>query len=271
MRGRLLSNAHIFFPALAALFGLLIGSFLNVCIYRIVRDMSVVAPRSFCPGCGEPIAWYDNIPVVSYILLRGRCRRCQQFINLRYPAVELLTSLVFALVAARYGPQLPCLKWLVFETILIALCFTDLEERILPDELTIGGTIAGIFFAFFVPVAGVFSELFLPHARPVLQSLFEVILGALLLTLPIWWLAIFWSRLRKREVLGMGDVKLLPLIGAFLGLEHGISALLIGSISGVLIGGGYIMLTRQKASSYELPLGTFFCLGAGLVPLLTRI
>jgi leader peptidase (prepilin peptidase)/N-methyltransferase len=267
----LLFESHVLFPSIAALFGLLMGSFLNVCIYRIVRDLSVIAPRSFCPECGESIAWFDNIPVVSYVLLRGKCRRCAKPIGLRYPAVELLTAITFALVAARYGFHLACLKWCVFEAILIALFFTDLEERLLPDELTIGGTVAGVVFATFVHVPGAFSELVLSGARPIVQSLFEAVLGAAVLTLPVWWLAIFWSRLRKREVLGLGDVKLLPLIGAFLGLEYGITALLIGSLTGVVLGGGYILITRQKAGSYELPLGTFFCLGAGIVPLLNSI
>jgi leader peptidase (prepilin peptidase)/N-methyltransferase len=264
-------DAQAFYPPLAALLGLLIGSFLNVCIHRIVRDQSVVTPRSYCPSCGESIAWFDNIPVLSYILLRGNCRHCQESISIRYPIVEVLTALIFALVAARYGMHLATLKWFVFEALLIALAVTDLEERLLPDELTIGGSVTGLIFALFVPVSGVFSELFLPRARPIVQSLFEVLMAAALLALPVWGLAAFWGRLRGKEMLGLGDVKLLPLIGAFLGLEHGITALFIGSISGVLIGGGYILATRQKAGSYELPLGTFFCLGAGLVPLLNRI
>lgn len=265
------ADAQLLFPALLALFGLLVGSFLNVCIYRIVRDMSVVRPRSFCPDCGEYIAWFDNIPVVSYLLLRGNCRHCKQPIALRYPIVEILTAILFALVGARYGMHLPSLKWCVFEGLLVTLAFVDLEERILPDEVTIGGSVVGLLFAFFIPVSGPFHELFLPHARPLFQSLFEIALGIALLTLPIWGVAEFWSRVRKMEMLGLGDVKLLPLIGAFLGLEHGFNALLIGSVSGVILGGGYILFTRKEASSYELPLGTFFCLGAALVPLLSKI
>jgi leader peptidase (prepilin peptidase)/N-methyltransferase len=267
----LASDSQWFFTALLALLGLLVGSFLNVCIYRIVRDLSVVTPRSFCPECGAGIAWFDNIPVISYLLLRGKCRHCATTIGVRYPAVELLTAVAFGLVGARYGIHPASLKWCVFEALLIALFFTDLEERLLPDELTIGGAVAGLLFATFVHVPGAFSELILSGKPAIVQSLFEAVLGALLLTLPIWWLGMFWGRLRKRQVLGLGDVKLLPLIGAFLGLEHGITALLIGSVSGVVMGGSYILLTRQKAGSYELPLGTFFCLGAGLLPLLSAI
>ncbi len=259
------------FTALFTILGLLIGSFLNVCIYRIVRDVSVVTPRSFCPACGVPIAGWDNIPVLSYLILRGKCRHCAEHISLRYPAVELLTAVIFALLGHRYGMHWATLKWCVFEALLIALFFTDLEERILPDELTLGGTAAGIVFALFVPVAGVVTELFIPGALPVLRSLTEVVVAAFLLTVPIWLLGTVWGRLRGREMIGLGDIKLLPLIGVFLGLEQGINALLIGSVSGVILGGGYILVTRQKPGSYQLPLGTFFCLGAGLLPLLNHI
>jgi leader peptidase (prepilin peptidase)/N-methyltransferase len=261
----------LLYELLAALFGLLIGSFLNVCIYRLPRDLSVVSPRSFCPSCGEPIVWFDNIPVVSYALLRARCRQCSQPIAVRYPLVEIVTGVFFTLVVARYGATLAALKWCLFEGMMVALFVTDMEERILPDEFTLGGGILGLVFAFFVKVRGVLSELFLPTARPFVQSVFEAVVAAVVLTVPIWLLAIFWSRLRKREMLGLGDVKLLPMLGLFLGLEQGISALLIGSVSGVVLGGGYIFFTKQKASSYELPLGSFFCLGGALVPLLGRL
>ena len=256
---------------LAGLFGLLIGSFLNVCIYRLPRDLSVVAPRSFCTECGGQIAWFDNIPVLSYLLLRGRCRQCRKHIPFRYPLVEIVTAVFFATITVRYGAGLAACKWCLFEALLVALFFTDLEARILPDEFTIGGGIAGLVFAFFVRVPGFFSEFFLTHSPRWVQSLFEAALAAVIMTVPIWLLSILWARLRKREVLGMGDLKLLPMLGFFLGLDQGISALLIGSISGVVIGGGYIFLSRQKASTYELPLGSFFCLGAALIPLLVRL
>jgi leader peptidase (prepilin peptidase)/N-methyltransferase len=261
----------LLYELLAALFGLLIGSFLNVCIYRLPRDLSVVSPRSFCPACGEQIAWLDNIPLVSYALLRARCRRCSEPIAVRYPLVELITAVFFALVVARYGATLPALKWCLFEAMMVALFVTDMEERILPDEFTLGGGVLGLLFAFFVRVRGALSELFLPTARPLVQSVFEAVVAAVILTVPIWLLSVFWGRVRKREMLGLGDVKLLPMLGLFLGLEQGISALLIGSVSGVVLGGGFIFFTRQKASSYELPLGSFFCLGGALIPLLTRL
>src|SRR5271165_6210147 len=127
---------------LAFLFGLLIGSFLNVCVFRLPRDLSVLNPaRSFCPGCERTIAWFDNIPLVSYALLRGRCRYCKEWIPLRYPLVELATGAAFAVCAAKFGLTAVGVKYAVFAAILIDLIATDIEERILPDEFTLGGTL----------------------------------------------------------------------------------------------------------------------------------
>jgi leader peptidase (prepilin peptidase) / N-methyltransferase len=259
-----------FYIALAAVAGLLFGSFLNVCIYRIPRDLSVIAPRSFCPECGGQIAWFDNLPLVSYLVLRGRCRSCAKSIALRYPIVELTTAVLFAATAAEYGWTVATLKWFVFEALLVALFWTDLEERILPDELTLGGTAAGLMFAVLFPVPSVFADLLLGGAPTAWKSLFNAALGAVLLGLPIWGLAALYARLRNREGLGFGDVKLLLLMGVFLGPERGLWALLIGTVSGSLLGLAYILATHKKSSTYELPFGTFLCAGAALVPLLAR-
>src|SRR5271165_3510757 len=150
---------------IAGLFGLLIGSFLNVCIYRLPRDLSVVHPRSYCPRCEHPIAWYDNIPVVSFALLRGRCRHCGATIPWRYPLVELLTGVAFAGAVSLLGPVIAAAKLCVFSAILIALVFAGLEERILPDEFTLGGIAAGLLFSVFVPLRGIWS-LFIAHLDP---------------------------------------------------------------------------------------------------------
>src|SRR5580658_5722875 len=139
---------------LAALAGLLIGSFLNVCIYRLPRDLSVVKPRSFCPECNQTISWFDNIPVVSYMVLAGRCRRCGHRISARYPIVELLTAAAFFWSVRFLGLTLAALKFCVFGAILIELVVSDLEERILPDEFTLGGTALGMIFAALVPLNG---------------------------------------------------------------------------------------------------------------------
>jgi len=138
--------------AIAGLFGLLIGSFLNVCIYRWPRDLSVVRPRSACVECGKPIAWYDNVPVLSYLILSGRCRQCGTRIHWRYPLVELITAICFAYFVHKSGMSLIAAKYCVFAAILIALVFCDLDMLILPDEFTIGGFAIGLVFAFFTPV-----------------------------------------------------------------------------------------------------------------------
>ncbi|MBV9404778.1 MAG: prepilin peptidase [Acidobacteriaceae bacterium] len=251
----------------AGLFGLLLGSFLNVCIYRIPRDISVVTPRSFCPECGKPVAWHDNIPLASYLLLRGRCRYCTERIGWRYPLVELTTALLFAIIAAGYGWHLAALKWMTFEALLIVLFWTDFEEQILPDEFTIGGTLIGAILAIFVTVPSLFGQLFFPQWKPVARSLFNAALGAVVLSLPLWLLGVLYARIRKREGLGFGDVKLLMLFGVFLGLEKGLQALMIGAVAGSVFGIIYLFVTRSKASETALPFGSFLCAGAALVPL----
>ena len=137
---------------LAFLFGLLAGSFLNVCIHRWPRGRSVVKPRSHCVRCRKTIAWYDNIPLVSYAVLRGRCRHCGKRISARYPLVELVTGLLFFYFVFTLGPTPAAVKMCIFSAILVGLIFCDLEKRILPDELTVGGALAGLVFALFVPV-----------------------------------------------------------------------------------------------------------------------
>lgn len=254
----------------AALAGLLIGSFLNVCIYRVPRDLSVVTPRSFCPECGKPVAWYDNIPLLSYARLRGRCRECAKAIGVRYPLVELSTGVLFALVVARFGWNLNGVKWCLFEAIMTVLFWVDLEERILPDEFTLGGSALGLVFAFTTKVPGDLGELLLPSAGVRWQSVFEAVAGALILTLPLTALGMIWSRVTKRDVLGWGDVKLLPCLGLFLGVEVGIQTLLLGSLLGACLGGLYIFVMKKKAREYELPLGSFYCGAAAIMPLFVK-
>jgi leader peptidase (prepilin peptidase)/N-methyltransferase len=254
----------------AALAGLLMGSFLNVCIYRIPRDLSIVRPRSFCPECGKPVAWYDNIPVVSFALLKGRCRSCGKAIGIRYLLVELITAALFAATVARFGWSLNSLKWCLFEAIMTVLFWTDLEERILPDEFTLGGSALGLLFAFFTKVPGDLGVLLLPSLGTRAQSLFEALTGAFVLTVPLAAIGFLWGRATKREVLGMGDVKLLPCIGLFLGLEAGIQTLLLGSVTAVVLGGMYILIAKKKAREYPLPLGSFYCGAAALVPVLMK-
>lgn len=242
----------------AALFGLLIGSFLNVCIYRMPRDLSVVRPRSFCPECNHTIAWFDNIPLVSYALLAGRCRRCAQRIPVRYPLVELLTAVLFFCAFRFLGTTLAAVKFAIFAAIMVALVFSDLEERILPDEFTLGGTAAGVIFAAFVPVSGGILLLMLYGAKhPWLIQICDSLLAAGICSGSLWAVRALYEKVRHREGLGLGDVKMGALIGAFLGVQGALLSLLVGSLLGVIIGLSYTWFTGKDASTYELPFGSF--------------
>jgi leader peptidase (prepilin peptidase) / N-methyltransferase len=248
---------------LAGLFGLLIGSFLNVCIYRMPRDLSVVKPRSFCPECNQTIAWFDNIPLLSYALLGGRCRRCGHRISMRYPVVELLTGLQFFFAFRMLGTTLAAAKFAVFGAIMIALVFSDLEERILPDEFTLGGTALGVIFAAFVPVTGgILLLIFYNSKHPGLVSVCDSLLAAGVYSGALWSLRTAYEKLRHREGMGLGDVKMAAMIGAFLGLQAALLAFLVGSLLGVVVGVCYAWFTGKDASTYELPFGSFLGVAA---------
>jgi len=251
---------------LALLFGLLIGSFLNVCIYRWPRDLSVVKPRSHCIACEKTIAWYDNIPVVSFVVLRGRCRYCRARISYRYPVVELATGLLFFYWVYAHGPSALALKMCVFSALLVGLIFSDLEERILPDEMTLGGVLVGLVFAWFVRVDDSSGQaiLWLVGLQPPdkYRSLAEAAMGAALPAFFLWGGGWLYQKIRHREGLGLGDVKLIAMVGAFLGLHSALLTLILGSIAGSIVGYAYIKFTHQDASTYELPFGTFLGLAA---------
>jgi len=253
---------------LAALFGLLIGSFLNVCIYRWPRDLSVVAPRSRCTECEHGIAWYDNVPVLSYAVLRGRCRHCRSAIHWRYPLVELLTALCFAWVASQYGLSLASAKYCIFTAILIGLIFADLDMLILPDEFTIGGFFIGLAFAPFVMVPdstfSIFAELLGVRMGPRVSSVAEAVFGGLIPALSFWLMGWLFEKLRHKEGLGFGDVKMLAMMGAFLGIRVTLFVVVAGCLLGSVIGLTWIRVTRQDASTYQLPFGSFLGV-AGLI------
>ncbi len=259
---------------LALLFGLLIGSFLNVCIYRWPRDLSVVRPRSHCPECEKTIAWYDNVPVVSYLILRGRCRYCRARIPLRYPVVELLTGVLFFYFVWTLGPGIPALKMCVFAAVLVALIFADLEERILPDEFTLGGVVLGLLFAIFVPVPDTIAQVLFFFAGVELsgraQWMAEAALGALLPAVFLWSGGWLYEKIRHREGLGLGDVKLIAMVGSFLGLGGALFTLMAGSLVGSFIGYTYIKVTGKDTATYELPFGTFLGAAALAIALAAR-
>jgi leader peptidase (prepilin peptidase)/N-methyltransferase len=256
------------YTIVAGLFGLLIGSFLNVCIYRWTRDLSVIRPRSACPGCNHMIAWYDNVPLLSFLLLRGRCRHCQVSIPWTYPAVELLTGLFFAYFVAIQGFNLAAAKDCLFAAIMIGLIFSDLDTRLLPDEFTVGGFFAGLAFALVVPLPPLlFAPLaeiagFLPGVRA--TSFGEALTGALIPAAAMWLLGWFFQKIRHKEYLGFGDVKMIAMMGAFLGITGVVVTLLFGSLLGSVGGLAYIKITRKDPATYYLPFATFLG-GAALI------
>jgi len=249
--------------ALAFLAGMLIGSFLNVCVYRLPRDLSVARPRSFCPECEKTIAWYDNLPIASYFILRAKCRHCGARIPLRYALVELATALAFAVCAWQFGLSLSAVKYAVFAAILITLIASDFEERILPDEFTLGGLAVGLVLAAFVPMEVIWAHLVLPMSTPARWfSLAESAIGAGVSSGLIWGVGWLFEKIRHREGLGLGDVKMLAMIGAFLGLQWGLLTLMLASLLGSVGGLVYVYVARKDMSTYELPFGSFLGVAA---------
>ncbi len=253
---------------LALLFGLIIGSFLNVCIYRMPRDLSVVAPRSYCPACEHPISWYDNVPLFSYAALRGRCRHCAKPIPARYPVVEGVTAIAFFLLVAKFGPTLVALKFCVYSALLIGLIFSDFETLLLPDEFTLGGILAGVAFAALIPLHDAYLDFFLAMRSEVTLSVLEAALSALIPGLLFWSLGALFRLVRKKEGLGFGDVKMIAMVGTFTGITGAILTAMIGSVAGSIVGIVYIRATGKDAGSYELPFGSFLGAAALTVPYL---
>ncbi len=253
---------------LALLFGLLIGSFLNVCIYRWPLDLSVVKPRSHCPGCQETIAWYDNVPVLSFLVLGGRCRHCKARISWRYPVVELSVGLLWFYCVLVFGLTALAIKMCIFMALNVGLVFTDLEERILPDEMTWGGIAIGLAFSWFVPVRDYIAPILQTFGAPIPDKYLSVAESAIGAGLPaafLWGGGWLYEKVRHREGLGLGDVKLIAMVGAFLGLRAALFTLILGSLSGSIIGYAYIKATGKDPATYELPFGTFLGISAIVV------
>jgi leader peptidase (prepilin peptidase) / N-methyltransferase len=230
-------------PIVAGLFGALVGSFLNVCIHRLPRGASVVRPASACPGCGRALAWFDNVPVLSYIVLGGRCRSCREPISIRYPIVEALTALMFAGAWWLWGPSLLLAARLIFGCALIVLFAIDLEHQLLPNAITLPGIVVGFVFSFFTEPGW----------------LIGILVGGGIL----YATAEAYYRVRGEEGLGMGDVKMLAMVGAFLGWQLTFMTLMLASLAGSVVGGAMIVLQRGGMKT-ALPFGTFLAVGAAL-------
>lgn len=244
--------------------GLAFGSFLNVCIYRLPRDLSVVRPRSSCPRCDYRIRAYDNIPVLSWLILRGRCRNCKASISARYLMVEILTGAIFLACYAQFGFSLATVKYCVLGFLLLGLIFTDAETQLLPDKMTLPGLVAGLLFSLVVPVNDLASQLLpglvsLPLSSDAswhLLSLADAVLGAVVGASFIYGAGAIYLRARGVEGMGFGDVKLMAMTGAFLGVRLTIFTLFTASIAGSLFGlstvlAVWIKRTRRRISRHH--------------------
>lgn len=252
---------------LAALLGLLIGSFLNVCIFRLPRDLSVVVPRSFCPNCEKQIAWYDNVPVLSYLLLGAKCRACSAPISWRYPVVEGISAALFFASVWKLGVSPEAAKLCVFCALMVGLIFMDLEERILADEFTVGGMTFGFLLSLFLPMPRFVGHFLLPAQwKESYLSLGEGLIGGLGPAIALWGIGEIYYRLRGREGLGFGDVKMIALVGSFYGLQGALLTLILGSMAGSVFGLLFIALTKKDSKTYELPFGSFLGIAALIPP-----
>ncbi len=282
-------------PFFFFLFGIVIGSFLNVCISRIPEGLSIVSPGSRCPRCLKPIKPYDNIPVFGWLILRGKCRNCGLPISPMYPLVEFATGLLFVLTYYEYGANLLTLKWLIFSCLIIVLVVTDFLVRILPDLINFPGMAMGLLFAFRVPIPDstavtlffLFGYRKFPFQTDMFFNVLNAVLGALVGSMLLWGAAAFYKLLRKREGMGMGDIKMMAMVGSFLGPRGTFLTILLGTLLGSVIGllwVGSLYLFGWKrgvaergarrgldnvsairwaiASQYQLPLGTFLGIGA---------
>ena len=233
--------------------GLALGSFLNVCIYRLPRGMSVLNPRwSACPNCKQPIAFYDNVPVLSWLLLRGRCRQCKAPISPRYLLIEVLTAALFLACSWRFGMTLATLKFWMLAFLLLGLIFTDAETKLLPDKMTLTGLGLGIVFSLLVPVNDLAAQ-FLPVSLPLssdvssrLLSLADSLLGAAVGASFIYGAGAIYLRARGIEGMGFGDVKLMAMIGSFLGVKLTVFTIFTASIAGSIFGVSTILMVWVK-------------------------
>ncbi|MGH7703551.1 MAG: prepilin peptidase, partial [Gemmatimonadales bacterium] len=222
--------------------GLLLGSFLNVCILRLPKDESVVHPPSRCPRCGASIVWYDNIPVLSWLLLQGRCRRCGEGVSMQYPLIELATGLIWAGMVYRYGWGLEALRGAVLFTILLGIGMTDAKHYIIPDEFSLGGFGLGLLFSLPGGVAGIGGAL----------------LGAALGFTVLWLVGVAGKWMFKEDAMGGGDIKMMAMVGAYVGWQGVLLTIFLGALLGTLVFVPLAVLGKRRL----VPFGVFLALGA---------
>jgi leader peptidase (prepilin peptidase)/N-methyltransferase len=261
----------VFGYIVAGVFGAIIGSFLNVVVHRVPLEESIVFPNSRCPSCGAAIAFYDNIPVLSYVVLGAKCRHCKEHISFRYPAVELLTAALFVAVAWHDGLIAALPFDLVFASALLALVFIDAEHMILPNVITYPGIVFAVVARIVIPYLSAtphFDDLpSLSHGAfagmPLwVTSLVGALIGALLGGGSLWLMGWTWEKLRGIEAMGLGDVKMMFMVGAYLGWRLTILTIFIGVFTGSIIGIFLMVRSGQRNMQMLLPFGVFLGLGA---------
>lgn len=229
-----------FFIAMSFVLGAMIGSFLNVCIYRLPADLSIVKPASRCPKCEKPIAWYDNIPILSWLILRAKCRNCGVHISARYPAIEFLTGVMFLLVYLKFGAVIATPIYMILVAALIVVIFVDLDHWIIPDEISLTGIPIGIGCAVLAMLVGGTG---LRMEDPLYAILGAVAGGGFLYLLDLATLVLL-----KKPGMGLGDVKLLAMLGAFFGVKGVVVTIVLGSIAGSAVGIPLILWARMRGA-----------------------
>lgn len=237
------------FTIYLGLTGAAIGSFLNVCIYRWPAGLSVIRPRSRCPGCDKAIPWYDNIPVLSWLVLRGRCRSCGERISVQYPLVELTVAGIWLGLALWQGPGVEAIRGAILLTLLLGIAIIDARHRIIPDQLSLGGVLAGLALA----------------AWPAGFPLATAVVGGAVAYAFMWVVKLGGEALFRKPALGVGDIHMMAMIGAFVGLWGALLTVFLGSVLGLLIGVPLAAIRGElEAMGTYLPLGTFLAMGGAI-------
>lgn len=237
-------NESVFAAAVGALFGAVIGSFLNVCIVRLPAEQSVVSPPSRCPKCGKPVEWRDNIPVLSWLLLGGKCRGCREPISILYPTIELATAVLWAVMAWHYGLSLDALRGALFGTLLLGIALTDAREYIIPNEFTYGGLAIGLILS----------------AAGGLDSVVAAMVGAVVGFGILWLVGVAGRWAFKEEAMGGGDIKMMAMVGTFVGWQGVLLTIFLGALTGTAIFLPLTLIGRKKL----VPFGVFLAMGAAV-------
>jgi leader peptidase (prepilin peptidase)/N-methyltransferase len=227
------------------IFGTIIGSFLNVCMFRLPKKQSIISPSSYCPNCHQPIKFYYNIPILSFLFLWGKCSNCREPISFRYPVIELLAGLLSLALFLKFDLSLSYFVYLTFSAALLVITFIDLDHQIIPDVITLPGIILGFI-----------ASLFLPG-----MTLMDSIIGIAAGGGGLFLVAMGYKFLTKREGMGIGDIKLISMIGAFLGIKGVLLTIFLGSLFGSSVGLA-VMLKEKKDRTYAVPFGPFLAIGA---------